>query len=66
MNYNKPVMNCVCGNKPKLLKKEILGKGSVKYFNYACDKCNTNTFGTREEMFCRELWNATIERKLKK
>lgn len=59
-------LNCICGNKPTLTTKPMCGKGSVEYYAYSCDGCDISTFFTRTEECCRELWNAAIDRKLKK
>ena len=53
MLHEKP-LKCICGRKPKLVK------GEYNYVKYMCASCGLNTFHTREEEFCRELWNAQI------
>lgn len=63
MLLDKP-LNCICGIPPSFLKKPVAGIGSVEYHGYACEKCDIATFFTREEECCRELWNATIQKKL--
>lgn len=57
------LLNCICGQKPKLLKRKIaLG---VDYFYYSCNNCNMETFSTREKSTCKELWNAFLKRKIR-
>ena len=52
MLLSKPLL-CVCGKKPKLVK------GDYNYVKYWC-KCGLQTFHTRKEEFCCELWNSMI------
>ena len=62
------VQECLtCGNKPKLQKIDVDNRVSthVKYLRYECG-CGISTFGTREEIFCRELWNAGVDLARKK
>lgn len=66
MIYNKPISKCSCGKLPKLSRQKVDGTGTTLFYRYSCKSCNTNTFGTREEICARELWNSTIERKIKK
>lgn len=54
MLYDYP-LNCVCGKRPKLIK------GPYNYFKYTCEDCGLNTFHTRKEEYCRELWNSQIK-----
>ena len=67
MLYDYP-LKCLCGNDPKLIKIDVDMRTSTKtkYVKYICEKCDIHTFGTRNEIFCRELWNAGIELKRKK
>ena len=55
------LLNCSCGLKPKLSNRKIACNVIYKY--YFCPKCEIFTFATREIEFCKELWNAAIERK---
>ena len=58
--YSKSPQPCFkCKNHPSLLTKEF-GRDLLYYF-YSCQNCNISTFSTREEIFCRELWNAAVE-----
>ena len=57
MLLDKPLI--CCNKKPKLGRKKI---GAEMYFYYFCLKCGNYTFSTREEEYCRELWNARIIR----
>lgn len=59
MSYNKPILNCSCGKKPKL------EKGMFNYVRYYCEKCNS-TFHHRLEILARESWNAMINRGIDK
>ena len=54
MLYDKPLLKCVCGKKPKLTKNDY------NYVKYGCKNCQLNTFHTRLEIFSRELWNSQI------
>lgn len=65
MEYTKSLQNCTCGNLPKLVKSPILGSPIVSNYRYTCETCDISTFGTKDELCCRELWNAAVERKNK-
>lgn len=51
--YSKKLSKCLCGQKPKLVKKE-------PYRKYECKKCNLQTFFSMSELTARELFNAQI------
>lgn len=57
------VQECLtCKNKPKLEKINVDFRAptDTKYVRYVCE-CGISTFGTRQEDFCRELWNAGVD-----
>lgn len=57
-------LDCICGaGRPKLETVEITCKGGVPFVLYCCASCGAQTFSTRKEEYCRELWNSTIKRK---
>lgn len=59
MLRNKP-QNCPrCNKKPKL-KRRLIALPSCYYKYYTC--CDIQTFSTREEEFCRELWNCRVDK----
>lgn len=61
MLLNKP-LNCLCGAKPKLKKKNIAV--GVKYYLYQCPNCeDAITFATRLQEFALENWNSSVTRK---
>lgn len=62
MLFDYPI-KCLCEFPPELKRREIPPGCAEPYYFYECDKCNINTFATRKEEFCRELWNAAITRK---
>lgn len=64
MEYTKTLMNCVCGKKPQLSKDGLNGSKIALFYRYRCEKCDVSTFGTNNELCSRELWNATITRKI--
>lgn len=65
MLYDNPNL-CICGNPPELKRRALVAGMDNPYYYYDCEDCGIQTFSTREEEFCRELWNAAIEVRNKK
>lgn len=59
MLRDKP-QNCPRCKKPPKLKKKLIADPKTYYFYYDC--CDIQTFSTREEEFCRELWNCRVDK----
>lgn len=57
--YNKSLKNCICGKKPKLIKREIAF--NTKFYVYSCS-CGRETFAIKDKVCVLENWNAAIER----
>lgn len=68
MLLNNP-KDCVCGQRPKLLSRSVSLDApktcKEKVYSYSCPKCGISTFHTKKEEFCRELWNAAVDFKLR-
>jgi transcription elongation factor Elf1 len=68
MLYDQTLPCYFCDKKPVLVKASVDSRveTETKYLKYVCKKCGISTFGTREEVFCRELWNAGVQLAFKK
>lgn len=63
MLRDKP-QQCTCGGSPILDSRPINGPQSLNFVLYKCSSCDRFTFATKEEEFCRELWNASVDKSI--
>jgi len=54
MEYNKPLLKCICKKYPKL------EMGDLGYVRYICNKCSLMTFFSKNENTAKELFNSQI------
>ena len=54
MQYNKPLLSCICKKLPKL------EKNSLGYVRYICKQDDLMTFFSNNSTTAKELWNSQI------
>lgn len=54
--------SCTCGGLAVLDTRPIYGPNSLDFLFYRCDSCDRFTFATLKEEYCRELWNASVDK----
>jgi hypothetical protein len=59
-------INCLCGEKAKIKRKQICAGAATKYYYITCadENCKFEicTFGTRLLECAEELWRATLKK----